>query len=210
MSDLEVGSWILSDILVDHSADSSWLQEINYSRRFIYKLDDTMEIEKLPETFEGHLKKRVTYYQNKHSMKKSLERNETSETLTIDRDAELEDFVLPKSAIFMALCYTFYFQFMKGIVQMCIQAASYSLGTAIFIAFVGIVVNHAYYNAMMVGAKTKSVLIRTILKKSFVLNQLGCHNYPEGKINALITTDLNRIDFAGIAIPIIVITPLRY
>ncbi|GME84599.1 unnamed protein product [Ambrosiozyma monospora] len=60
---------------------------------------------------------------------------------------------------------------------------------------------------MMVGAKTKSVLIRTILKKSFVLNQLARHKYPEGKINALITTDLNRIDFAGIAIPIIVSTP---
>ncbi|GME72809.1 unnamed protein product [Ambrosiozyma monospora] len=218
------------------------LMKVGYERTItppdLYKLDDTMEIEKLSETFERHLKKRITYYQNQHIMKKYQIRKETQETSTVDRETDLENFILPKSALFMALYHTFYFQFMKSIVQMCIQGAGtslqplllkkltefvqlkaqglnpaigkgigYSIGTAVFIAFVGIMVNHSFYNAMMVGAKTRSVLIRTILKKSFVLNQLGRHKYPEGKINALITTDLNRIDFAGIAIPILVSTP---
>ncbi|GME71268.1 unnamed protein product [Ambrosiozyma monospora] len=218
------------------------LMKVGYERTItpddLFKLDDTMEIEKLSEIFEGHLMKRITYYQNQHLTKKYQERNETSETSTVDRETDLEDFILPKGALFMALYHTFYFQFVKGIIQMSIQAAGtslqplllkkltefvqmkalgfsavigkgigYSFGTAVFIAFNGIMINHAFYNAMMVGAKTKSVLIRTILKKSFVLNQLARHKYPEGKINALITTDLNRIDFAGIAIPIIVSTP---
>ncbi|GMG40603.1 unnamed protein product [Ambrosiozyma monospora] len=218
------------------------LMKVGYERTItpedLYKLDDTMEIEKLSEVFEGHLKKRITYFQNQHLTKKYQERNETPETSTVDRETDLEDFILPKGAMFMALYHTFHIQFLKSIVQMCIQAAAtslqplllkkltefvalktlgfnpvigkgigYSFGTAAFIFFIGIMVNHAFYNAMIVGAKTKSVLIRTILKKSFVLNQLGRHKYPEGKINALITTDLNRIDFAGIAIPIIASTP---
>ncbi|GME71719.1 unnamed protein product [Ambrosiozyma monospora] len=218
------------------------LMKVGYERTItpedLFKLDDTMEIEKLSETFEGHLQKEITYYQNQHLTKKYQERNETPETSTVDRETDLEDFILPKCALFMALYHTFSIQFMTSIIQMCIQAAGtslqplllkkltefvqmkalglnpligkgigYAIGTAVFIAFVGVISNHAFYNGMMVGAKTKSVLIRTTLKKSFALNQLGRHKYPEGKINAMITTDLNRIDFAGFAIPIIVSTP---
>ncbi|GME81849.1 unnamed protein product [Ambrosiozyma monospora] len=107
------------------------LMKVGYERTItpddLFKLDDTMEIEKLSEIFEGHLMKRITYYQNQHLTKKYQERNETSETSTVDRETDLEDFILPKGALFMALYHTFYFQFVKGIIQMSIQAAGTSL-----------------------------------------------------------------------------------
>ncbi|GME80029.1 unnamed protein product [Ambrosiozyma monospora] len=193
------------------------LMKVGYERIItpedLFKLDDTMEIEKLSETFEGHLMKRITYYQNRHLTKRYQERNETPETSTVDRETDLEDFILPRGALFMALFHTFCFQSMKGIAQMSLQAVGtalqplllkkltdfvelqtlelnlavgkgigYSIGTTFVIGFTGVMVNHAFYNSMMVGAKAKSVLIRTILKKSFALNQLGHHNAPFGVV----------------------------
>ncbi|GME82595.1 unnamed protein product [Ambrosiozyma monospora] len=204
----------------------------------LFKLDDNMEIGNIYQTFSKNLQKRVSYYQNKHVLKKCSKRGETLATTTVDRIHDLEDFILPKGALFMALCCSFWFQYVKSIIQVCVQGVAtalqplilkkltefvekkslglnpavgkgigYSLGNAAFLVFTGVIINHAFYNAMSVGAKAKSILVKSVLTKSFVLNDLGRHKYPEGKINALITTDLNRIDFASISIPILAGAP---
>ncbi|GME79387.1 unnamed protein product [Ambrosiozyma monospora] len=61
---------------------------------------------------------------------------------------------------------------------------------------------------MMVGAKCKAVLTKHMLEKSFRLGLKGKHRYPAGKINSIMSTDINRVDLAIGFLPCLVVFPM--
>lgn len=76
------------------------------------------------------------------------------------------------------------------------RGLGYAFGTTILVFLSGLFVNHAFYRAMLTGAQIKAVLTKAILEKSFRLNGESQHRYPPGKITSMMSTDLQRIDFA--------------
>ncbi|CCE86240.1 Piso0_005899 [Millerozyma farinosa CBS 7064] len=76
------------------------------------------------------------------------------------------------------------------------KGLGYAFGTTILVFLNGLFMNHAFYRAMLTGAQTKAVLTKAILEKSFRLNGESQHRYPPGKITSMMSTDLQRIDFA--------------
>ncbi|GME80433.1 unnamed protein product [Ambrosiozyma monospora] len=88
------------------------------------------------------------------------------------------------------------------------KGVGYSMGCAAFVLCVGISVNHFLNNSMMVGAKCKAILTKHMLEKSFKLSPKGKHRYPAGKINSIMSTDINRIDLAIGFLPFLVVFPI--
>lgn len=76
------------------------------------------------------------------------------------------------------------------------KGLGYAFGTTILVFLSGLFVNHAFYRAMLTGAQIKAVLTKAILEKSFRINGESQHRYPPGKITSMMSTDLQRIDFA--------------
>lgn len=76
------------------------------------------------------------------------------------------------------------------------KGVGYALASAGIVLVSGILMNHFFYRAMLVGAQTKAVLTKVILDKSFKLDGKGRHDYPAGKITSMMGTDLARIDMA--------------
>lgn len=76
------------------------------------------------------------------------------------------------------------------------KGIGYSIGAGLIIFFVGMCMNHAFYNAMLTGSQAKAVLTKAILEKSFRLNAESKHKYGTGRITSMMATDLARIDFA--------------
>ncbi|RLV90454.1 Oligomycin resistance ATP-dependent permease YOR1 [Spathaspora sp. JA1] len=76
------------------------------------------------------------------------------------------------------------------------RGVGYSIGSAVIIFIVGVLINHFFYRSMLTGAQAKAVLTKALLDKSFKLNAEARHKYPVGKITSMLGTDLSRIDFA--------------
>ncbi|VEU23739.1 DEKNAAC104893 [Brettanomyces naardenensis] len=88
------------------------------------------------------------------------------------------------------------------------KGIGYSIGCCLMILFIGVTMNHFFYRSMLVGAKCKAVLTRLLLDKSFRMDSKGNHDFPSGKINSILGTDLNRIDFAIGYIPMLFTLPI--
>lgn len=88
------------------------------------------------------------------------------------------------------------------------KGVGYTLGSVGLILLNGIFVNHFFHSAMMVGAQTKAVLSKLILLKTFKLSSKSKYEFPMGKITALMSTDLARIDLALGFQPLIVCFPI--
>lgn len=76
------------------------------------------------------------------------------------------------------------------------KGIGYSFCAAAMVMIVGILVNHYFYRAQLTGAEAKLVLTKALLDKSFRLSDESRHDYPSGKITAMMGADLSRIDFA--------------
>ncbi|GME72392.1 unnamed protein product [Ambrosiozyma monospora] len=88
------------------------------------------------------------------------------------------------------------------------KGVGYSIGCCAFVLFIGVSINHFFNNSMMVGAKCKAVLTKHMLEKSFRLGPKGKHRYPAGKINSIMSTDINRIDLAIGFLPFLIVFPI--
>ncbi|VEU22711.1 DEKNAAC103792 [Brettanomyces naardenensis] len=87
------------------------------------------------------------------------------------------------------------------------KGVGYAIGCCLLVLVIGVMINHFFYRSMLVGAKTKAVLTKVLLEKSFRLDAKGHHDFPTGKITSIMSTDLNRIDLALGFMPFLVIFP---
>lgn len=88
------------------------------------------------------------------------------------------------------------------------QGVGYAIGASVLVMVIGILMNHYFYHAMMVGAQVKSVLTKSILDKSFRLNAESRDKFSTGKITSMMGTDLARVDFAIGFQPFIITFPI--
>ncbi|ODV86927.1 hypothetical protein CANARDRAFT_6494 [[Candida] arabinofermentans NRRL YB-2248] len=88
------------------------------------------------------------------------------------------------------------------------KGVGYALGCSFFVLFIGITINHFFYHSMTTGAKVKAVLTKAMLEKGFKLSAKGHHDFPVGKVNSLLGTDLSRIDFAIGFFPFLLVFPI--
>ncbi|MCP8719280.1 MAG: ABC transporter transmembrane domain-containing protein [Asgard group archaeon] len=80
---------------------------------------------------------------------------------------------------------------------------------AVILIFInGLLLNHFFHNAMIVGAQSKGVLTKVLLEKSFKISNKAKNVYPIGKITSLMATDLSRIDLAIGFQPLILCFPI--
>ncbi|CUM57292.1 uncharacterized protein AC631_05781 [Debaryomyces fabryi] len=88
------------------------------------------------------------------------------------------------------------------------KGLGYAFGTVGMVVFTGFMGNHYFYRAMLIGAKTKAVLIKSILDKSFILSPKSKLNFPHAKITSMMSTDTARIDLGLGLQPLLLIIPI--
>ncbi|KAG7662276.1 uncharacterized protein J8A68_004170 [[Candida] subhashii] len=76
------------------------------------------------------------------------------------------------------------------------KGIKYSVLSVCLIFINGLLLNHFFHNAMIVGAQSKAVLTKALLTKSFKLSSKSRYQFPVGRITSLMSTDLSRIDMA--------------
>ncbi|TID30754.1 hypothetical protein CANINC_000670 [Pichia inconspicua] len=76
------------------------------------------------------------------------------------------------------------------------QGVGFAIGVCFMILFTSLSMNHAFYYFMISGAKVRGVLTRMLLDKSLSVGARGVHRFPASTVQSMISTDLNRIDFA--------------
>ncbi|GME74113.1 unnamed protein product [Ambrosiozyma monospora] len=90
------------------------------------------------------------------------------------------------------------------------KGIGYAIGVAVLIFANGIIATHGYYQTSVIGAKLRALLIKVLLDKSFKMDARGHHDFPDGKINSIMSTDLNRIDYACIFAPFVIASPCSF
>ncbi|KAL6449882.1 YOR1 Oligomycin resistance ATP-dependent permease YOR1 [Candida maltosa Xu316] len=88
------------------------------------------------------------------------------------------------------------------------KGIGYTFLSVILIFLNGLLLNHFFHNAMIVGAQTKSVLTKSLLVKSFSVSNKSKFLFPVGRITSLMSTDLSRIDLAIGFQPLILCFPI--
>lgn len=88
------------------------------------------------------------------------------------------------------------------------KGLGYAFGTVGMVVFTGFMGNHYFYHAMLVGAKTKAVLIKAILDKSFLLSPKSKLKFSHAKITSMMSTDTARIDLGLGLQPLLLIIPI--
>lgn len=88
------------------------------------------------------------------------------------------------------------------------KGLGYAFGTVGMVVFTGFMGNHYFYRAMLIGAKTKAVLIKSILDKSFMLSPKSKLEFPHAKITSMMSTDTARIDLGLGLQPLLLIIPI--
>ncbi|CAK7904836.1 oligomycin resistance ATP-dependent permease Yor1p [[Candida] anglica] len=88
------------------------------------------------------------------------------------------------------------------------QGIGYAFGCSFALAVTGFLFNHYFYFGLLVGVKTKTVLITSVLDKSFKLSAKSRKRFTPGKITSLMGTDLSRIEMSMVFQPLLFILPI--
>lgn len=88
------------------------------------------------------------------------------------------------------------------------NGVGYTIGAVVLIFINGMLLNHFFHNAMVVGAATKAILTKDVMLKSFKLLAKLKHKFNTGRITSLMTTDLSRIDLAIGFQPLVLCFPI--
>lgn len=88
------------------------------------------------------------------------------------------------------------------------KGIGWTLFAVVLIFINGLLLNHYFHNAMVTGAAVKLILTKDVLLKSFKLLAKGKHQFPTGRITALVSTDLLRIDLAVGFQPLVICCPI--
>lgn len=83
-----------------------------------------------------------------------------------------------------------------------------AIGTALLVCVSGVLMNHSLQKSMLVGAKSRGMLVKAIIEKSYKLSEKSRHLYPEAKITSLVGADASRVDQALGMFPVLVAFPI--
>lgn len=95
-----------------------------------------------------------------------------------------------------------------GVVSTYNEGIGWTLCAVILIFINGLLINHFFHNAMVVGASVKLVLTKDVLLKSFQLLAKSKNKFTTGRITSLMSTDLLRIDLAIGFQPLVLCFPI--
>nr|QFR37217.1 ABC transporter [Cyberlindnera americana] len=76
------------------------------------------------------------------------------------------------------------------------HAIGFAVGISLMQMVSALSIANYFHGSMVVGAQVKATLMNVIYSKSFKLSTKARFEFPNGKINSLVMTDLNRIDIA--------------
>lgn len=76
------------------------------------------------------------------------------------------------------------------------KGVGYAIGASLIMMFNGLLFNHLFLAAQVIGVEAKSILIKAILDKMLKASNYTRHKFPSGKVTSMVTTDLARIEFA--------------
>lgn len=189
----------------------------------LYKLTPDLTVQEMHKIFDSHLKKTITKAKQLH-----LQDNHDLSNFRWPK------YAIPW-ALFMTFKYQYIFatvclSIAFVIISLCplvtrqlidfVQYKYFGVYTtynrgigftflAVCLLFInGLLLNHFFHNAMIVGAQSKGVLTKVLLEKSFKLSNKSKNTFPIGKITSLMATDLSRIDLAIGFQPLILCFPI--
>lgn len=183
---------------------------VGYKRTLQYedcfKMDDEEKVDKLYQTFVGHLErlkngdKKVT----KMMLLKALH-----STLIFDTWTAL---LIKVASDVSTCCAPLLLKKLTDFVEFSTlddnvyygRGAGYAVGVALLITFGSLTINYSFYRATVLSCKVRSILTRSLLEKSFHINAHGFHKFPSSRINSIMSTDLSRVDL-GLTMTIIVL-----
>lgn len=74
------------------------------------------------------------------------------------------------------------------------QGVGLAIGVGVMLLFTCVFINHAFFLSTFIGARTRGLLTKVILDKSFRLSAHSKKRYPPSKITSIMSTDVSRID----------------
>lgn len=74
------------------------------------------------------------------------------------------------------------------------QGVGLAIGVCVMLLFTSIFINHAFFLSTFTGARSRGLLTKVILDKSFRLSPRSRKKYPPSKITSIMSTDVSRID----------------
>lgn len=95
-----------------------------------------------------------------------------------------------------------------GVIDTYNEGIGWTLCAVILIFVNGLLLNHFFHNAMIVGASVKLILTKDVLLKSFQLLARSKNKFTTGRITSLMSTDLLRIDLAIGFQPLVLCFPI--
>lgn len=95
-----------------------------------------------------------------------------------------------------------------GVIETYNEGIGWTLCAVILIFINGLLLNHFFHNAMIVGASVKLILTKDVLLKSFQLLARSKNKFTTGRITSLMSTDLLRIDLAIGFQPLVLCFPI--
>lgn len=185
----------------------------------LWLLDERLSVETLHKRFMFHLEAYRISARKRYALKYPQASNEQ-----VVLNAKLRDYDLLK-----ALFKTFRFVYLRStlfiligtcihciepiVLRKLLEAQSLhqkakSLGflslSCLFSLVFGVLFNHFMQDSSVTGVQVNTVLTRAMLDKSMRLSRSSRNEWPSGKINSLIGTDLSRLEFAAIFQPMLV------
>lgn len=108
-----------------------WLQPVMYTgykrtleKQDLFTLPEKLKVDFMVEKFTKRFTKRLEASQDKYVKNKCKARGETLETTTIDRQEDLEDYVLPRSVIIFSIFETWRWQYFSGMLYLVLANVS--------------------------------------------------------------------------------------
>ncbi|KAI3405288.2 hypothetical protein KGF56_001919, partial [Candida oxycetoniae] len=147
----------------------------------LFKLTPELKVEYMYGKWERHLKVIIEKHKRKHP----------------------ESDKWPPYAIPYALFLTYF-----GIYTTVNRGVGLTLASMILILVNGLLLNHFNNNSMICGAKSKAILTKALLIKSFNLSARSKYMFPAGRITSLMSIDLARIDLAVGFQPLVLCFPI--
>lgn len=88
------------------------------------------------------------------------------------------------------------------------DGVGYAIGIVALLALSALSYNHSLKNSKFVGAQGRSILTKALLEKSLLANSQTKHDFSNGKVFALMSSDLAKIDLGISFLPSALSTPL--
>lgn len=76
------------------------------------------------------------------------------------------------------------------------KGIGYAIGASLIMLLNGILFNHFFLAAQVIGVEARSILTKAILDKMLRASNYTRHRFPSGKVTSMVTTDVARIEFA--------------